>query len=382
MSRYRLFEPLPLRCGINLSNRITIAPMTTWSSHKDGTIHPDELAYLRRRSKGPSLVMTAACYVQPEGHAFDGQWGCHDDEMLPSLRAAADAIHAEGARAVLQIHHGGRMCPASLLGGNAPLSASAVPADRPGADIPRTMLEDEIFDCIDAFADATSRAIAAGYDGVEIHGANTYLLQQFFSPHSNRRDDEWGGTLEKRLRFPLGVADAVLEAANAAGRPFAVGYRLSPEEIEEPGITLEDTMHLVDALAALRSGNRRLDWLHISVRDYTAGSMRNPQVTERPTHAIAERLAQLPTATRPALIGVGMMYTPEDALLALEDGCDAVALGRIALMEPDWTEKVRSNNAEDIRQTLPARDGEVDLTIPTPMYRILVNRKGWLPVGR
>ncbi len=380
MARSRLFEPLQLHCGLPLSNRITIAPMTTWSSHKDGTIHPDELAYLHRRSKGPSLFMTAACYVQPEGQAFDGQWGCHDEVMLPSLRAAADAIHAEGARAVLQIHHGGRMCPASLLDGNAPLSASAVPADRPGADIPRTMLEDEIFDCIDAFADATSRAIAAGYDGVEIHGANTYLLQQFFSPHSNRRGDDWGGTLEKRMRFPLAVAEAVLEAANAANRPFAVGYRLSPEEIEQPGITLEDTMFLVDALTALRSGNCKLDWLHISVRDYKAGSMRNPQVTERPTRAIAEHLAQLPTSERPALIGVGMMYTPEDALLAIEDGCDAIALGRIALMEPEWTEKVRGNHAEDIRQTLPAQGGEVELTLPGPLYRALVNRKGWLPV--
>ncbi|MBE0643830.1 MAG: NADH-dependent flavin oxidoreductase, partial [Bacteroidetes bacterium] len=208
MSLHALFTPLRLRCGLTLSNRITVAPMTTWSSHQDGTIHPDEIAYLRRRSRGPALVMTAACYVQPEGHAFDGQWSCHSDAMLPSLRSAADAIHDEGALAVLQIHHGGRMCPASLLG-HAPLSASAVPAERPGADIPRAMTEEEILACIDAFADATRRAIAAGYDGVEIHGANTYLLQQFFSPHSNRRDDAWGGTLEKRMRFPLAVARAV-----------------------------------------------------------------------------------------------------------------------------------------------------------------------------
>jgi 2,4-dienoyl-CoA reductase-like NADH-dependent reductase (Old Yellow Enzyme family) len=378
MSHSRLFEPLPLRCGLVLSNRSTVAPMTTWSSHQDGTIHPDELAYLRRRSKGPALVMTAACYVQPEGHAFDGQWGCHDDAMLPSLRSAAEAIHSEGALAVLQIHHGGRMCPASLLGGNAPLSAGAVPAERPGADIPRTMMEDEIFDCIDAFADATSRAIAAGYDGVEIHGANTYLLQQFFSPHSNRRDDDWGGTLEKRLRFPLAVADAVLEAAGESTRPFAVGYRLSPEEIEEPGITLEDTMLLVDELARLRSGERALDWLHISVRDYRAGSLRNPQDTARPTRAVIDRLARLPEADQPAVIGVGMLYSPEDARFTLDDGCAAFALGRIALMEPEWTEKVRTGRDDEIRKTLPARGGDATLTIPQPMYRLLVSRKGWL----
>jgi 2,4-dienoyl-CoA reductase-like NADH-dependent reductase (Old Yellow Enzyme family) len=388
MTEAALFTPLTLRCGLVLANRITIAPMTTWSSHQDGTIHPDEIAYLRRRSRGPALVMTAACYVQPEGHAFEGQWSCHDDAMLPSLHAAAEAIKAEGALAVLQIHHGGRMCPASILG-HAPVSASAVAAERPGADLPRAMTEDEILACIDAFAAATRRAIAAGYDGVEIHGANTYLLQQFFSPHSNRREDRWGGTLENRMLFPLTVTRAVLTAAAEADRPFAVGYRFSPEEIENPGITLEDTMQLVDALVAVRGESdrekvedRRLDWLHVSVRDYPAGSLRDASVTARPTRAVIEHLEGIDDNDRPPVIGVGMMHTPDDALLALEDGCAAVALGRIALMEPEWTEKVRAGHITDFRRTLPATGADISLTIPTPMYRVLLARPGWLPVTK
>jgi 2,4-dienoyl-CoA reductase-like NADH-dependent reductase (Old Yellow Enzyme family) len=388
MSDNPLFSPLPLRCGLTLPNRIAIAPMTTWSSNPDGTIHHDELDYIRLRSRGPALFMTAACYVQPDGHAFDGQWGCHSDAMLPSLRSAAEAIHAEGALAVLQIHHGGRMCPAALLG-HAPLSASAVPAERPGTDTPRAMTEPEILATIDAFAAATRRAIAAGYDGVEIHGANTYLLQQFFSPHSNRREDDWGGSLEKRMRFPLAVTRAVLDAAAGADRPFAVGYRFSPEEVENPGITLDDTMALIDALVAVRGEGkkerggegRRIDWLHVSVRDYAAGSMRDPHDLRRPTRAVVEHRARLPEADRPPVIGVGMMHTPEDALFALEDGCAAVALGRIALMEPEWTEKVRTGRAADIRRTLPVVGGNDSLTIPAPMYRVLLGRAGWLPVG-
>lgn len=379
MTDTAMFSPLPLRCGLTLSNRITIAPMTTWSSHRDGTIHPDELTYLARRSRGPALVMTAACYVQPEGHAFDGQWSCHNDAMIPSLRAAAAAITGEGARAVLQIHHGGRMCPASLLG-HAPVSASAVAAERPGADIPRAMTDAEIAATIDAFAAATRRAIATGYDGVEIHGANTYLLQQFFSPHSNRRTDDWGGDLEKRMRFPLSVTRAVLRAAATADRPFAVGYRFSPEEIEEPGITLEDTLRLVDALTALRQDGRALDWLHVSVRDYRAGSLRDAGAAGRPTRAVITHLARLPESARPPVIGVGMIHTPDDARLALEDGCAAIALGRIALMEPEWTEKVRAGRAADLRRTLPATGGDSSLTIPAPMYRVLLSRPGWLPV--
>lgn len=294
--------------------------------------------------------------------------------MLPSLRAAADAIHAQGAKAVLQIHHGGRMCPSALLG-HAPLSASAVPAERPGADIPRAMTEEEILSSIDAFAASTRRAIAADYDGVEIHGANTYLLQQFFSPHSNRRDDDWGGTLQKRLRFPLAVGDAVLAAAAEAKRPFAVGYRFSPEEIEQPGITLDDTMLLVDALA-----QRPFDWLHVSLHDYRAGSLRDAEDTTRPTRAVIERLGRGSTEQRPHVIGVGSMHTPGDTLLAFDDGCATVALGRILLMEPEWVEKVRAGRAADINRTLPSVDGDAALTIPAPMYRVLLGRPGWMPV--
>ncbi|MBN1448761.1 MAG: NADH-dependent flavin oxidoreductase [Bacteroidetes bacterium] len=365
----RLFEEFRFRSGLSLRNRIVMAPMTTWSSHDDGKIHPDELAYLRRRASGPGMVITAAAYVHPLGHAFPGQWSCHDDVMLPSLRSAAEVIHEQGARAVLQIHHGGRMCPESLLG-NRPVSASAEPATRAGADIPRPMTTEEITQTIAAFAAATRRALEAGYDGVEIHGANTYLLQQFFSPHSNRRTDEWGGSLEHRMRFPLAVMEAVLAAAENADRPFAVGYRISPEEIENPGITIEDTLEFVEVLARYP-----IDWLHVSVRSYFAGSLRDDSDPVPPTRRIIKTLhGRLP------VIGVGLVYSPQEATAILDDGCAAVALGRILLMEPEWVEKVRDGSAGTIHHALPATDGDAQLTIPSPMYRMLLNRSGWLPL--
>lgn len=365
-----LFESLTFRSGLTVDNRLVMAPMTTWSSKGDGSIHDDELVYLHRRAAGLGMVITAAAYVTPLGHAFPGQWACDTDETLPSLRAAADVIHEQGSKAVLQLHHGGRMCPSSLLG-RQPVSASAEAAERPGADIPRPMTPQEIEHTIRAFGDATRRAIAAGYDGVEIHGANTYLLQQFFSPHSNRRTDEWGGSLEKRMRFPLAVIRAVVEAAAEADYPFAVGYRISPEEIEEPGITIGDTLQLVEALAA-----HPLDWLHVSVRSYFAGSMRDDSDTVPPTHRIIEQIdGRLP------VIGVGLVYKAEDAQAILADGCAAVALGRILLMEPEWAQKIRNGSAGTLRQHLPAEGGDRELDIPTPMYRMLLSRSGWLPVG-
>ena len=370
MEKYReLFEPYRFRCGLTVANRIVIAPMTTWSSNPDGTIHNDELAYLRRRSHGFGLVITAACYVMPEGHAFHGQWGCHDDSMLPSLHRAAETIHDCGSTAILQLHHGGRMCPKDLLG-HAPLCASAVPALRPDADVPREMTLDDIHRTIEAFGSATRRAIGAGYDGVEIHGANTYLLQQFFSPHSNRRTDDWGGSLERRMRFPLAVLRAVQDAASTAGRPFAVGYRLSPEEIEDPGITLEDTLVLIDALA-----ERSPDWIHVSVREYFKGSIRNKAESAPPTTRIVQQLAG-----RTPVIGVGKVVTPEHAQAVCRDGCTLVAMARIVLTEPEWVEKVKNGKATSIRDRLPRRDGDSLLTLPSALYERLLSVKNWMTV--
>ena len=202
-----LFSPLRLPVsGVELPNRLLMAPMTTYSGHPDGTISDGEVAYLRRRAAGGfGAIITAACYVDRAGQGFVGQWGCDREERLPSLQRAADAIRSAGAVAILQIHDAGRMSDPQILEGP-PRSASAVAALRPGALLPRPLSHAEVLASIAAFAAAARRAVQAGFHGVEIHGANTYLPQQFFSPHSNRRDDAWGGDLARRLRYPLALA--------------------------------------------------------------------------------------------------------------------------------------------------------------------------------
>src|SRR5690606_3685075 len=162
----------------------------------------DEVNYYAERSRGVGTVITACAYVSKEGKAFPGGFSAASDNMIPGLSKLAKAIKDQGAKAVLQIFHGGRMVPKKLIGGEQPVSASAIKAPRETADMPREMSEEEILDTIAAFGEATRRAIEAGFDGIELHGANTYLIQQFFSPHSNRRTDKWGGDIEKRMTFP------------------------------------------------------------------------------------------------------------------------------------------------------------------------------------
>lgn len=360
-----LFEPwtLPVS-GVVLPNRLALAPMTTYSSTEDGTITDGEVDYLRRRAAGGlGTIITAACYVERVGQGFVGQWGCDDDRHGPSLVRVAEAVRAEGAVALLQIHDAGRMSDLAVVA--APRAPSAVPAERSNAPTPRAMTEDEIHASIAAFAAAARRAMQAGYHGVEIHGANTYLIQQFFSPHSNRRDDAWGGDIARRLRYPLAVAQAVRAAVGTSG---VVGYRFSPEETEQPGISLDDTLVLLDHLAALH-----LDYLHISLGDYARGSIREPQDTRRRTPLVAAHVAgRLPLMT------VGSIETPDQALESLADGAALVALGRAALWEPEWPAKVREGRVSELRRALPAHDGDIICTLPRPLYQRILNRPGWV----
>ncbi len=356
-----LFTPLSLPSGgITLRNRLVLAPMTTWSSLPSGEIAPDELEYLRARSRGYGLVTTAACYVHPRGKAFDGQWACSSDGFLPSLASAAEGIHSEGAAAFLQIHHGGRACPSRLCGGP-PLSASAVPAERPDAEVPSAMTLAEIEDTIGAFGEAALRAKKAGYDGVEIHGANTYLLQQFVSPHSNRREDDYG--LDPLL-FPSQVVDSVMAAV---GPNFPIGYRFSPEETETPGIRLPLTLELIERLIT-----RPLAYLHISLRDFRAGSMAGDfedSVLTRVATAVAGRVP---------FIGVGSVKTAADAEEVLSMGADLVAVGRSAIADPDWALKVLSGEAPDL--TVPRTGTAEKLNLPKPLAERVVSVPGWFNV--
>ncbi|KHF41574.1 NADH-dependent flavin oxidoreductase [Halalkalibacter okhensis] len=362
-----LFESFSFKSGGQLKNRVVLAPMTNFASHPDGTVSDIELDYYKRRSKGVGMVVTACTYVTANGKGFNGEFGADSDEMIPSLRRLADVIKEQGAKAVLQIFHGGRMCPPELVPNGELVSASAVAAGE-GKE-PRALEEAEVEEIIHAFGEVTRRAIEAGFDGVEIHGANGYLIQQFFSPHSNRREDRWGGTLEKRLSFPLAVVDEVKKVVEKhADSSFIVGYRFSPEEEETPGITMADTLTLVDALA-----EKDLDYLHVSLMDFWSKPRRGVDNTKSRIEYLLETIAN-----RVPLIGVGSIHTPEEAVKAIE-AVPLIALGRELIMEPDWVEKVEQGRENEIATTLSKGDQEA-LVIPDALWQAIVNTPGWFPV--
>jgi 2,4-dienoyl-CoA reductase-like NADH-dependent reductase (Old Yellow Enzyme family) len=364
-----LFDTFTFRNGINLKNRLVMAPMTNFSSNEDGTVTDAEAEYYARRSQGVSMVVTACTYVTQNGKGFHGEFGADTDEMIPSLKKLAAAIKAEGAKAVLQIFHGGRECPPELVPNGDIVSASDVQSERNSAKAPRALSGEEVEQIITAFGETTRRAIEAGFDGVEIHGANGYLIQQFFSPHSNRRDDQWGGSLEKRMAFPLAVIDEVKSmTAKHAKESFIVGYRFSPEEPEEPGITMADTLELIDVLA-----DKELDYLHVSLNDFWSKPRRGVDDDRSRMEIIHERVG-----SKVPVIGVGSLYSADDVIKAFETGVPLLALGRELIIEPDWVEKVASGRENEIETKIDT-GAQARLVVPDPLWQAIVNTPGWFP---
>ncbi|NHN34487.1 NADH-dependent flavin oxidoreductase [Paenibacillus agricola] len=366
-----LFEKMTFRSGVQLKNRIVMAPMTNFSSHEDGTVSDAEVNFYVRRSNGVGMVITACTYVTPNGKGFQGEFAADRDEMIPSLQRLATAIKEQGAKAILQIFHGGRSCPPELVPNGDIVSASAVPEEKEGSVTPRALTDSEVEAIVVDFREATRRAIEAGYDGVEIHGANGYLIQQFFSPHSNRRDDKWGGSLEKRLTFPLAIVDEIKRVvAEYAKGSFLIGYRFSPEEEEEEGITMADTLKLVDALA-----DKELDYIHVSLFDFWSTPRRGIEDDGRSRMEWIQEIA----GDRVPVIGVGSIHTPDDAIKALEMGVPLIALGREIIIEPDWVSLVEGGRESDIKTTLTKEDQE-RLVVPSPLWNAIMHTPGWFPV--
>ncbi|ATF93981.1 flavocytochrome c [Cedecea neteri] len=355
-----MLSPFTLPNGTALKNRLLMAPMTTCTGYFDGTVTEELVEYYRVRAGSIGTIVVECCFIDDLGLAFPGAIGIDTDEKIAGLAKIASAIKAEGSRALLQIYHGGRMVDPKLIGGRTPVGPSALAAPRDGAATPRGLTTEEVAGMVTKFGDAVRRAIQAGFDGVEIHGANTYLIQQFYSPNSNQRDDEWGGSRDNRAKFPLAVLDITHQMVRQyADDAFIIGYRFSPEELEVPGIRFDDTMYLLEKLAA-----RGLDYLHFSL-----GYSLRPSIndTSDPTPLInkycamrSDALAQIP------VMGVGGIVNASDVETALEHGYDLVAVGRACIAYPDWTARIANGEVLDLFIDSTKRE---ELTIPEPLWR-------------
>jgi 2,4-dienoyl-CoA reductase-like NADH-dependent reductase (Old Yellow Enzyme family) len=375
-----VWSPFRFNCGREMANRFAIAPLTTDSSHDDGTATENEIEFVRRRAaNGFGATISSAAYVEQDGRSWQGIGAAHDGH-LSSLRRLAEAMRGAGGLAILQIYDGGRIAKPELIGEQSLRAPSAVASLRPGAKTPREMTADEVKNLIESFREAASLARKAGFDGVEIHGANHYAVHQFFSPRANRRVDNWGGTLSKRMNFPLAVAQAVRDAL---GPKLIAGFRVTPFEVEADGYTLEDSKLLCNELARLN-----LDYMSVSLDDYRksrpAGETRVYDRAVEKTYTPAEspitEFARV-IAGRSAVMASGGIKTSLDAEGAIKLGADLVAVGRAVVVDPEWLSKVRSRSEASILAGLPREKFEIAgaLSIPPRMVEYLLSRPGWIP---
>jgi len=317
-----LLDPLLVR-GFSIRNRIVLPPMATGLAGSAGEVTGPLIEHYRARSRCVGMVIVEHSYVSIEGKAGPHQLGVWSDELIPGLSRLATAIREQGAVAVIQINHaGGKADPRAS--GTKPIAPSpvAVPG---GFETPREMSVGDIERVVGRFAEAAERAVKAGFDGVEVHGAHGFLLSQFLSPITNRRRDEFGGSLEGRMRFPLMVVE---EVKRIAGGKLLL-YRLGADDMMEGGFTVSEAEILASKLADLG----------VDVIDVSGGlcGSRPPELQSRQGYFIplAERVRR---RVGVPVIGVGGVRDPYFADKVVREGrVDLVAVGRAQLEDPDWS---------------------------------------------
>ena len=361
-----LFQTYTLNNGVTIKNRLVVAPMTHFGSQADGLISDQERTFLSNRAGDMGLFITAATLVQKDGKAFHGQPEATGEHCLDSLKETAQILQQQGAKAILQIHHGGSKAIDDLLDGLDKISASASEAEHA-----RETTAKEVEALIASYAQAADLALRAGFDGVEIHGANGYLIQQFYSAQSNRRNDQWGGSLENRMRFPLAVIDAVVAVREKHQRnDFIIGYRFSPEEPGDNGLTMTETGALIDALV-----QKPLQYLHVSLWEFDKKIRRGGDTAQTRMQFIHERInGKLP------LIGVGNLFTADQILAAYETGwAEFIALGKTVMINPHIATQIREDREDEIETQLdPTRADHYGL--PDTLWGFASSgTQSWLP---
>lgn len=364
-----LFTPLVLPNGVQLANRFVLSPMVTNSSLKSGAVSPEDLAYASRRAHSAPLQITGAAYVDPYGQLFEYGFNAAEDEMVEGLSQLAQAMQADGSKAVLQLTYAGRFASHALTRFGFVYGPSPMSLKTPFPHEVRELTEDQIEEIIESYVAATRRTIQAGFAGVEISSAQRLLIQTFFSTFSNQRRDAYGcQTLETRARLTLEIfrrVQAVIDTEAPDG--FILGFRATPEETRGAsiGYSIEEFCQLLDWLLDIAE----LDYLAIASwgREVYKNRVRSPGQNQGRlvTEVIHERFGDLLP-----IMATGGINTAEKAEEALAHA-DLVGLSTPFLVDPEFALKIEAGRSEDIQMLIKPEDLE-GLAIPSAAFKDIV----------
>jgi 2,4-dienoyl-CoA reductase-like NADH-dependent reductase (Old Yellow Enzyme family)/thioredoxin reductase len=340
MSTDLLFQPL--RVGnLTLPNRLLMTTVKLGYAALDGKVTERHIAfYVRRAQGGVGLMVTEPLYVQRNGRELPTQLGIDDDERVEGLHRLVEAVHQAGGYIMAHINHAGRVANPKLVPEEERVSASAVLCPANGV-VPRPLTRAAITEVVTAFAEAARRATKAGFDALEVPFSHGYLIHQFLSPHSNRREDEYGGSWANRLRFGREVLAAIRETV---GDEIPLVVRMNVQDYVEGGLTMADAEALAPAL----------EGMGVDALSVTSGTMcesvpfclyptGTPKANLLPMAAAIRKKVHIPVAV------AGRIRSPDVAREALAQGqADWIGLGRAFLADPDWVRKTQEGDEEAI----------------------------------
>ncbi|MBA3843771.1 MAG: NADH:flavin oxidoreductase [Actinobacteria bacterium] len=340
-----LFKPMDI-ANRTTRNRIVLAPMSVCYGDEAGMVTRPEIEhYARRAEGGAGVIITENFAVSAAGRQMPRQTIVEDRRSLPGLRDLASEIRQKGALAIVQIVHAGRYAgPWHEYEKRRRLAPSAVPFELSADRIvtPHEMTSGEIEESIDAFGSAAELCEEAGFDGVDIHGGQGFLISSFLSPRMNQRTDEWGGGYENRLRFPLAVVREVVRRTSAG---FLVGWHMMSDELAPGGWSIKDSLRLVPHLTAERIA-------FIVPTPATFETLRMPAnlgLYGKRMYSVSDAAAVKAVSDVP-VIANGRLGDPYDAERVLNEGvADAIGLARPLFVDPDWPTKVAAGNIPGIR---------------------------------
>ncbi len=335
----------PLKIGsMTVKNRVMMPAIENLINNADGSVNQALIDYYVARARGGVgiIVLQNSCVDANASRSMYCQLKISDGHMISGLSQLVEAVHEHEAKIVMQIGHGGRQSnPDALPKGETQVAPSPLPSGFYGIE-PRELTVDEIVEIQDAFAQAALRALKAGADGVEIHGAHGYLIHQFISPLSNQRQDQYGGSLENRARFLLEILTKVREQV---GREFVVGLRISADEFLPGGVNVESAVEN----AKLVADTGLLDYLSVSAGVYeSAPAMYPVMYGGRGTNAPLAGVLKQALPDMP-IVAVGGLDTTTGEQVLQDNDADLIAIGRGLIADPEIVNKLAENRVADIR---------------------------------
>lgn len=344
--KHRMFAPIAFG-AVTSRNRIVMAPMVTNFATPDNEVTDHQVTYYAERALGGvGTIVVEASVIHQGVRAFERQVGVYDDRLLPGLSRLADAIHANGAVALMQLHHAGpKINPAIGLE-----CVSVSPVMIREGSVPRQLSSDELRQVRRDFVAAARRARQAGFDGVELHAAHFYMLSASISPYTNRRNDEYGGSIPNRAKL---TRETIENIKAELGADFALWVRINGFEAIDPGLTVAESRQVAAIFA-----DAGADVIHVSASVLPTDRTVKPGsglpaggglTKDVPPGPFLDYAGAIKEVVDIPVVAVGKLDDPSLAARALSDGtCDMVALGRQFLCDPHWVRKVQQGREEEI----------------------------------